>query len=652
MFDSSFEIKFSQLADARLQEMVPSLSKFKVGFQLIDKNDDDTKGLGVLAFLINNTWVYVPAFFLSGKLKMPMLYLKNYDTRVPLNDSWVSYVKSNELEEFGQLVAADSVRVDQGKADLLNIIGKRASANELIPEEELTAMFRLQDFPKTDLMSKLSSLGKEAFMDFADNMAEDTELTNAVLTYYSPEDLRKTAEALDNEVVDEVVEVPEVRVLDKNSAEAKELDDDAKEILMKLGYYLQDDRTETSLVFNRGEAEQNTWSSPNSAGLYEVLLEDGSTKDFMILFPNHFGDIPYPSRHGHRRISSVCAMIPVGDSKKYFTITASKVLTRNKRCYAEAGSKGAKVTPDKLTLRSLAEKNGDVLLVDSCGNAFALNKEQQMPALHFTGREGVMHEKRGTLMIPECVLSFEQMTDYKDARGNQLALGDVDTFIRECEFKAGLTPLKIYGDESGYSITSSKVDTKPMKKKAALLSLVMDHGVALPKALGMLKSAECLDKRPKINRYMLKMSGVSPSKQMGTIGHQVGSPVESSVTTSPQFASSMATKAADTGMKEVLDTSAMASLLGGGKPMRKLGEVLPDMIKSMNALGSVLCLYYWDNEDFDEHFGKRELVELEDKLLAMFEGMGDLVLFLREKTTDTDSLFDGDQGNISEDIGD
>ena len=86
----SFESKFAQLADVHLAERVPSLQPYKIGFQIIDKTEDDTRAVGITAFVMDDLWMYVPVFFIEGKLKgSELLYLKQRDTFVPAMDNWI-----------------------------------------------------------------------------------------------------------------------------------------------------------------------------------------------------------------------------------------------------------------------------------------------------------------------------------------------------------------------------------------------------------------------------------------------------------------------------------------------------------------------------------------------------------------------------------
>ena len=66
--DSNFERTFADLAYARLRDKAPSLLDYLVGFQLLDKNDDETRAIGVFGFKVGSEWVYAPVFFIYGEL--------------------------------------------------------------------------------------------------------------------------------------------------------------------------------------------------------------------------------------------------------------------------------------------------------------------------------------------------------------------------------------------------------------------------------------------------------------------------------------------------------------------------------------------------------------------------------------------------------
>ena len=95
MEGNNFEAKFGQLSDTLIHEKAPAMAPYKIGFQLIEKNEDETRAVGVMAYKIDQQWVYVPCFWLKGKLKgQNLMYLKQQDVFVPLNESWFNYIKN------------------------------------------------------------------------------------------------------------------------------------------------------------------------------------------------------------------------------------------------------------------------------------------------------------------------------------------------------------------------------------------------------------------------------------------------------------------------------------------------------------------------------------------------------------------------------
>ena len=86
--DTPFEQAFSNLAHAYLQDKAPGLLDHEIGFQLLDRNSENTKAVGVFAFKVGAMWLYAPMFFLNGDLKgHELLYLKNQDMFVPLKEN-------------------------------------------------------------------------------------------------------------------------------------------------------------------------------------------------------------------------------------------------------------------------------------------------------------------------------------------------------------------------------------------------------------------------------------------------------------------------------------------------------------------------------------------------------------------------------------
>lgn len=100
-----FERSFADLAYAVLKDKAPKLLDYMVGFQVVDKNEEDTKAAGVFGFKVGKQWFYAPMFFLNGELKgSELLYIKGQDNFVPLQENWVNYLINRKPMVLGERV--------------------------------------------------------------------------------------------------------------------------------------------------------------------------------------------------------------------------------------------------------------------------------------------------------------------------------------------------------------------------------------------------------------------------------------------------------------------------------------------------------------------------------------------------------------------
>lgn len=100
--DKTFESSFSQLAHTYLQQKAPSLLDFELGFQLIDKAEDDSKALGITGFKVGPMQLLAPVFFLDGDLKgQELLYIKEQNLYVPLMEEWLNYLLNRRPHKIG-----------------------------------------------------------------------------------------------------------------------------------------------------------------------------------------------------------------------------------------------------------------------------------------------------------------------------------------------------------------------------------------------------------------------------------------------------------------------------------------------------------------------------------------------------------------------
>ena len=95
-----------------------------------------------------------------------------------------------------------------------------------------------------------------------------------------------------------------------------------------------------------------------------------------------------------------------------------------------------------------------------------------------------------------------------------------------------------------------------------------------------------------------------------------------------------AQQAGQSGQKEVFDTHMIGGMLKAVREDSLVDRYLGDLLKALDRLGRVLFMFYWHNEEFSDRYGKQDMPELEDSLRNTFESLGDVTLFLKQKTVE------------------
>jgi hypothetical protein len=91
--DKEIEGAIQMMAMTYLQDKAPKLMEYYVGCQLLDKTEDNLRGVAILSFKVGKTWVYVPAFFLRGEIKgLDMGYNWNKDEFFPLKETHINEI--------------------------------------------------------------------------------------------------------------------------------------------------------------------------------------------------------------------------------------------------------------------------------------------------------------------------------------------------------------------------------------------------------------------------------------------------------------------------------------------------------------------------------------------------------------------------------
>lgn len=101
-------------------------------------------------------------------------------------------------------------------------------------------------------------------------------------------------------------------------------------------------------------------------------------------------------------------------------------------------------------------------------------------------------------------------------------------------------------------------------------------------------------------------------------------------------AKNLAFKASTNGQKELLDTSVITGLVKTMDMNSTVDSYIGDLLLGLDRVGRILFMFYWHYDKFKERYGQQDLPELEDNLRNVFTNLGELTLFLKQKTIEPD----------------
>jgi hypothetical protein len=690
---SNFEVQLGQLADAELSQNAPSLVPYKVGFQLIDKDDDETRGVGVMVYKVNKQWMYIPVFFLNNRLRgLDLMYLPDKSQFVPAKENWISYLKGEQPLVLGEDATEEEQseisRGAPGSVDIEDNTDPFFKSAGLIKVAELDDMTRIisNDINAFALDQWIPRLGKEAAVCFAETLTSNPEFANAILTFYDSDALTSIAKQADERAANSSKGSVDLKVITPDMPDAQDLTSSEKEALIKDQYFVVDNRKETTTVFD-GKVDHTSLQTPTCEGVYDILMGDSSFNRFYVLFPRK-GRTDYYKPELRTTRSSKFLLVPVDKKDKYLCATQElqgKLLDPNME-----ELKGIRQSLGKEATRLVRERYNDCILIDKAGNNYELYFEgprtvvgdkikinlkygkpgeaRDVKFMSYTKKDGDLFIGGDTLYVPKGTKVIEKM-GYNEK--DKYSFGNPNTLVSELVNKVNLKPIKVYSDGTSVVITADKlssdkdpqresiindgeiVNQGPMSKKAAVMTLVRYHGIDAPTAKQMVKSAAAPYK-PNAERFLVKYAADYPNQT--TEGISLGAqeaPFEQTDDKAelPAHDIQEAVDASDKGVKEVMDVSVLKALATNSSSLDLVDDYLSDMFTGMDRVGRLLFLFYWHNDDFSERYGPEEMTELEDSLRGVFNSLSDLILFLRKKTVSPDSVMDSLAGDLAEDVG-
>lgn len=754
--DQQFEKTLSDLAFAHLQDAAPALVDYMLGFQVLDVNDDQTRGTGIFGCKVGKEMIYLPVFFLNGELKgSELMYLKNQDIFVPLQEAWVQYILNRKPHQLGE--ATDTTMKDLAGTglDLFALgqspqnYGKMASeapkpafymikkGNKLrsirIPcwtrdqhpdyaevgralKTSANADHYKQAASRLDLCAFLSECKPLAVKSFINAMVKNAGFGKSVLNFYPIEKLTSIKPKLVKRA-EATPQLPDVRIItygERNSYDGLMLDDNDKSRLMNGEIVIKDHRKDTTNVYKL--STPLAIQPPNVTGVYELYTKFGDLiKCFIIVSPmeiRYNGGALCCKSYGRRAqkdplqleiinldgqgkwsgpIDNVYAR-PIGDSlltgsNGYKTATKEVSSISEGETYALVDGQGHG-TQCFHVLRKSELPDGDIHLhvtTELDPSEYTLNNWNEGSEIVIVkGRTGAIKFVSDTIFAPADsvrAIKVDVKKVKRDENGNRLEWdnnygmpkpGDPKLIERLVWGDSAVIPMKIYSTGTEYDITLGNVDgsTKAASMKSgmqALRHLVFDLGINGDVSLALLKKADVDSIHKKASKYLIKKSaypmlGTGPTAPSEIPNATSMDPMLGVQSTQPQSSTQaiegmqadpndfnlydpnpqldkniyqMVDEASQSGQKEVFDTAMIGGLISTADSDAMVDKYIGDLILGMDRVGRIYFLYLQKYDNFKERYGQEDLIELEDSLKNTFKSMGDLILFLKQKTAET-----------------
>ena len=735
--DTSFEQAFSNLAHAYLRDKAPTLLDHEIGFQLLDRNQENTKAVGVFAFKVGSQWIYAPVFFLNGDLKgHELLYIKNQDMFVPLKENWINYIINRKPNILGQGVDRNSGQLGMRYPDFTQLSRSPTKFGSAKPslKEMVTAVIStfakcatmktapaFEDMGKTlNLPTFLKSAGLEmlstlvATCQHAPHIAEAIEhlhglavIKEAIDAAHARNNQPKIASVLANAPKmapnSKTLEIVQYDATVQKALPPGYTEEDQEKLLQD-GVLIKDIRDRDNVSIAYDVQTEKKFFNPTESGLYEILVKPGDIERcYVAVFPmgaSKRSNFVTVVRTGGKpdwvntRADQVWALARVEgeDFDSWFNgLQDATSVSNNGARYMAISKRGDSTVPFRvlkeygtdhdttvyeahLEDHSKFPPKGDI---SACCYNDPLNYDKWRDGvrIHLKGKKGSsLRASMGDIYIPESfkLLKVSRGEDDVENAEDQAACGCGESDPPALQPGSLLDANMILMQKTAALVirhngTEVRInDADPVLEKEALIALVGKHGLREKAAREIIyraaknRKTECRIKyAAPYGPPMMVNEGPNAPSDPGAVyggetimnsnvptqmGIDIGMPVADMSASktdrqiyNPNTALDQKTlrsvvDAANSGQREIFDTAMIGSMLRAVRDDTMVDRYMGDLVKGLDKLGRILFMFYWHGDQFADRYGKADMPELEDSLRNAFEMLGDVILFLKQKT--------------------
>lgn len=689
--DQDVEKAFLDQAYVFIQNKATPLMRdpYRLGFEIVFKNDDNSRMVGIFVFRVDSDLLYAPVFFSNGQINgTDLLYRHNTKKFVPLNNDWCQYLIS--LSNYSEGVKSPrDVRTSNKGMNVQELVTPPAykSASEMTVSEACeTADAAWEDMQKVAAEDgEKGSIVKKFIMEDGGYSAVD------LLTKKAESD-PKYATHLARHVGIENVMPAELNEETKNKPGVVK-----QELTYQHGFFgekyasqggmLTDTRKNlvTKIVTNEGGEEEGKcyggvrprWEH----GCYELLHKDGTSGSYKIATIEDSDDVIVLSDNGWQQVPATSISVVGHDieeksaGKKGLWDNVHAKRKREGKDYKPA-KPGDKDRPDNKTWNKLTKESEEdepnmkegswYTQVLSTDENLKVTEPFQVVEAMDTLSGGVERYKIKGASGKADWLTFrddEEKYFLQLPQGNdEFKLLDNSNFDQLAK-GANLSKVTVAPRGLYYIVQSQEGISGEMSKLASQLYVMAKFRMDETTASNIMEKAasgrftfyyEPIEKKatnlsfeqppdfytgfdPDFNmptETPQKFTVISDSDEHPEPEKRIGDGMkfDSGDQVGDLNAESLAQLSMDTGKSSLFEHGVVGNLVDTYDSTILIDKYIPVMEEGLDKIGRILFLFYWKPNDFSRLYGSDDQSGIENKLISNFKSFGDLVLELLKKT--------------------
>ena len=693
----SFEQQFGILANAQITDKYPSLSTYQIAFQLLDKDDDNTRASGAVVYRLGKNVIQVPAFFNKGKINTgEMMYVPVTDTFLPLSDAWLSWIKNKDVSDIGQFIPSDELDhdgIDENSArvkQFVDPIMKQASYSRRFQKAMNYSKASLSLNKSASVLNMALKLGKTASHKLI-NMLDNVDFLNAALNFYKPQEIAGFAKTA-SEIFPEERKAQFITVMDKR---AMLLSKEEQQELWRDGWLIK-------------KAEKMDWQeAPDKA--VKVIREPNIN--------TQFGQI--------QKTCKVQLLTTEGDLQEATILAVNSACTEDRCCDNFGGRQPGQffniytswIAPAKNSIKGVdtyiikdgvaKEVKRPIGLLSSVQDT-KITSGHSLSSLKRIPSRSILLFPNGTCMfldqsfdkgdngffsfsktittaddIKKPIISDVNMVIPEDTKviftdsyiKDDGTYGDKpvdETFGHQPKYATSgalcytlskfmnkhYSKVKLTSDGQEITVTGEKSNTKDrLVQKEAAYHLVDAYDIQPQIAKMMVKEASAKGqvKPTTISYYLIKEALADDPKEWEdsnipmTEVHNNGPIVENrdpEAFIMDDNTMQQVQVAAQNGIKEIFDMETLKLLIQVADPQQQIMEILPEFMTCLDKLCRLLFIYRSHADDMQDKYGSVKLKALDQSMQNTLKDLSQLTVFLKLRGLNNETDKNADAGDL------